>query len=417
MKKLLTGLALSGLVLLAQAGNKEDIANAMKAGQWQDAQARLEQVLTQHPENAQAHYWMAETHYRLGQYPQAKAQLDEALRLDPEHKFTNNPKALAALQNRLKSVGGPSSPAPQAQAGQGPALPQAQAPVTREAQAAANPPAKKSGTSWFTWLLIGGAIIGLAMWFTRRTVKDAKEDERKELTAQLEASLNDIRDASRAIDSRSELAIEARFAMSDRARTCEQQLVAELARIKTRDEFSATRELVAQARDVAAELRGQERPSERAARLREAQLQAEAQRAQAYGQQGYGPGYGQGYGPGHGGYPQQGPGMGGVLAGAALGAVAGMAVGSAMASDSHGASHAGGGQQGGGQGYQPFDAEPQVDVSGGSGGDWSTGSSSSNWDSGSSSSSWDSGSSSSSWSSDSSSSDIDFGGGGGDDWS
>ena len=159
MKKLLTGLALSGLVLLAHAGNKEDIANAMKAGQWQDAQARLEQVLTQHPENAQAHYWMAETHYRLGQYPQAKAQLDEALRLDPEHKFTNNPKALAALQNRLKSVGGPSSPAPQAQAGQGPALPQAQAPVTREAQAAANPPAKKSGTSWFTWLLIGGAII------------------------------------------------------------------------------------------------------------------------------------------------------------------------------------------------------------------------------------------------------------------
>ena len=127
MKKLLTGLALSDLVLLAHAGNKEDIANAMKAGQWQDAQARLEQVLTQHPENAQAHYWMAETHYRLGQYPQAKAQLDEALRLDPEHKFTNNPKALAALQNRLKSVGGPSSPAPQAQAGQGPALPQAQA--------------------------------------------------------------------------------------------------------------------------------------------------------------------------------------------------------------------------------------------------------------------------------------------------
>ena len=63
---------------------------------------------------------------------------------------------------KLAEVGGRlSNPALQAQVITIPALP---------VQAAANLPAKKSGTSWFTWLLIGGAIIGLAMWFTCRTV-------------------------------------------------------------------------------------------------------------------------------------------------------------------------------------------------------------------------------------------------------
>ena len=42
---------------LKQAVHSQMIA-AMKAGQWSDAQARLEQVLSKHPENAQAHNLM-----------------------------------------------------------------------------------------------------------------------------------------------------------------------------------------------------------------------------------------------------------------------------------------------------------------------------------------------------------------------
>ena len=107
MKKLLTGLALSGRSLLAQAlATRGRHRHAMKAGQWQDAQARLEQVPTQHPENAQAHYWMAENPLPPGPVPQAKAQLDEAFALTPEHKFTNNPRRWPPWQNWLKSVGG-----------------------------------------------------------------------------------------------------------------------------------------------------------------------------------------------------------------------------------------------------------------------------------------------------------------------
>ena len=58
----------------ANAGPKEDIEAALRAGRWQEAETQLHQVLEKHPGNATAHYWLAQAEYRQGKLQEAAAE-------------------------------------------------------------------------------------------------------------------------------------------------------------------------------------------------------------------------------------------------------------------------------------------------------------------------------------------------------
>lgn len=55
------------------AGTKEEIEAHLRAGRWQQAEAELQQVLDKHPDNATAHYWLAQAQYRQGRTQEAAA--------------------------------------------------------------------------------------------------------------------------------------------------------------------------------------------------------------------------------------------------------------------------------------------------------------------------------------------------------
>src|SRR5262249_5151895 len=85
----------------ALAGMKEDIQADMKAGRWAQADARLEQVLDKHPDNALAHYWRAQVKLREGQRDAARDELPQAKRLDPAQAFASDKAVLARLEREL----------------------------------------------------------------------------------------------------------------------------------------------------------------------------------------------------------------------------------------------------------------------------------------------------------------------------
>ena len=51
--------------------------------------ARLDVVLRKHPENALAHFWLAEVKFEQGQIEAAKAELQKARELDPSESFAS----------------------------------------------------------------------------------------------------------------------------------------------------------------------------------------------------------------------------------------------------------------------------------------------------------------------------------------
>ena len=335
--------------ITALAGSKEDIAADMTAGRWAQADTRLAQVLAQHPDNALAHYWRAQVKLREGQLDAARADLAEAKRLDPTHKFAGDAAALAKLERELA----PAAPAPRTVLPSPPDLPVVSAPAEA---------AKKSHTG--VWIGLGLiALAALMVLATRSANKRNRDDERQQVRASLEEAYNDLRDAAKAIDFRGELSPEQRLALSDRVLRAQGDVSAHLATLGTRTDLSQSRQLVQRVRDIAAEVRGEERPSEIDARRA-----LEAQRLQAMN-------------PPMGAMqpPMGAPGSGLGIAGAALGGLAaGAVLGGLMSGSQSAHAHGRADDASGGPRFTPIDdfdgGGNSVDIGGSGDGGWDNGS-------------------------------------------
>ena len=359
----------------ALAGAKEDIAADMRAGRWTQAEQKLDGVLRKHPETARAHFWLAEVKFEQGQIDAAKAELAQARALDPSESFASKKTMIQRIDQAPAGATRPEVPAaPQA-------LPQ---PAPVAATQAVETPRRESretrressgGISWFWLLALGG--LGFFLWRKlKQSVAGGSPADVERWRGALMEAHKDLGDAVAAADANPAFSPEQKLATYDRVRKAQADISAHISTLASRRDFAETESLILRSRDIAAEIRGEEKPSDKAMRMQEARMQAEAQaRAQ-------GPGYGYGQ-PGYG----QGGGLGGALGtAAAVGvgvAIGSMMSGSAEASERH-RRHSDDGSGGGG--YIPFDngSSNDLDLGGSDAG-----------------ASWDSGGS-----------DIDVGGGG-----
>jgi len=338
----------------AFAGTKEDIQADMRAGRWTQADARLDEVLAKHPDNALAHYWRAQVKLRLGQLDAARSDLADAKRLDPAHKFSADPSAFARLERELAPPAAATT-TPTTTPALSPAIARAPEPLPSPAPVERAQP-ERAGSHTGTWIVIALiALVVLMVWATRSAKRRGIDAERDRLRALLTEADNDLRDAGKAIDFRAGLTPEQRLALSDRVLRAQGDIASHLSTLTTRTDLAQTHELLRRVRDIAAEVRGEERPSDI-----EARRELERQQMQ---------GIGMGQGPvivqqGGSGLGTAGAVLGGVAAGAVLGSILG---GSERA-------HARTMDDGGGR-YTPIDDFDGGDASridvGGSGGDWS----------------------------------------------
>jgi Tetratricopeptide repeat len=333
----------------ALAGTREDIQADMRAGRWAQADARLEQVLAKHPDNALAHYWRAQVKLREGQLDAAREDLGEAKRLDPEHKFAGDKAVLAKLERALAPaapVVRSTDPVP------------APMPV-QHAQPVPMPEQQASSSHIGLWIVLAlAALAALMIWATRSARKRGLDAEREQVRAQLEEASNDLRDASKAIDFRAELSPEQRLALSDRVLRAQGDVASHLATLATRSDLSQSHELLRRVRDIAAEVRGEERPSDiEARRVQAANIPGSVMQQ-----------------------PMGMPGSGLGTAGAAVGGLAaGVVIGSLLSGSEH--AHARTVEPDAGPRYTPIDdfdgGGNGVDVGGsGDGGGWDSGGSS-----------------------------------------
>jgi hypothetical protein len=278
MKSMLKKAALLPLVVLAlhagaaHAGPKEDIEADMQAGRWSQAESRLQAVVAKNPKNAQAHYWLAQVEYHEGKYAAASAEAHRAIEIDPSEKFTTDTAVLAKLLSA------------DAHAGTRAAAP---AVVNPPPLPAAPAPKPSRGFPW-GWLLVLG-VVGFLVWrVVRSTTGVAASREREQWRGQLRQAYTDLQDAVAASDANPQLTPETKLANYDRANKMRSALQAHEASLASRNDFGETAQLVARAHDVAAELRGEEPPSVRRARIEEQRAGAPVIVQQ--GGYGYGPG-------------------------------------------------------------------------------------------------------------------------------
>ncbi|MDT8999735.1 tetratricopeptide repeat protein [Paucibacter sp. APW11] len=360
LKHLLAAAILGLAALGAQAGAKEDIQADMKAGRWSQADQRLDEVLAKHPENALAHYWRAQAKFHLGQVDEAQAEVRRARELDPSENFARDKTVLRHImeapssQSQGKGVSTGLSSAPAiSPAPAEPAVPAAPArPAPREPE-----PKKSGGGFWMFALLIG---LGLLTWrLTRSRANGDQRAAREQWQGELQQASKDLGDAIAASDANPQLSQEAKLANYDRAKRAQGEISAHLSSLNSRKDFAETAALVLRSRDIAAEIRGEEKPSERAARM---EMQRQAMQPVYVQQPGYGPGYGG---------PQPSGGLGVLGTVAAVGA--GVAIGSMMSGSAEAHGHRRHEEDDGSNrgGYIPFDDDNRgggLDLGGSDGG-------------------------------------------------
>lgn len=365
LSRFLCGALIAIAAMSAEAGAKEDIQADMQAGRWSQADTRLTDALRKHPDNALAHYWQAQVKYREGQFNEARQHLSAAKELDPKLAFASDKASLAKLERALTQ---PAAPAVRNE----PIAPREArpAPVERVPAVSYEAPAapKKSGANFWMWV---GLIVlaGFIFWAVRTAKNRGLAGDRAAIKAKLEEALNDLRDAGKSIDFRADLSMEQRLALSDRVVRAQGDVSAHLATMANRSDLTPSVDLLRRVRDIAAEVRGEPRPSEIEA---ERELEMQRMRNANIGNQGMGTGLGMGMG-------NRGSGLG--TAGAALGGLAaGAVLGSLMSGSAHANTGGGGGSGGDGSGYTPIDdfdrgdASPSIDVGGsGDGGGWDSG--------------------------------------------
>ncbi len=287
----------------AFAGPKEDIEANLRAGHWQEAETQLHGVLEKHPNNALAHYWMAQAEYRQGKTQEAAGEARRAVEIDPARSFATDTKLLDTI---LAS---------------GNARVDAGSNATRPAITTPAPQAAPKSSSFGSVALIVLVFIagGALLWFVNRSREDAdKKAEREHWSGRLRQAITDLKDAVKASEADPQSTPEVKLANYDRAQQLQGSINNHLAGIASRTDYSETNELINKAHDVAAQIRGEEPPSVRQQRL-DAERQANMQAA--YAQQQMPPAYG--YGPG--GMPAPGgSGALGTIAAVGIGAAAGM---------------------------------------------------------------------------------------------
>lgn len=161
MKKLIVTLFLLCATTLALAlPSPKDIAAAVEAGQFLQAEAMLREVIKEKPTSAKAHFQLGEVLAREHRLADARQSLLEAQRLDPSLKFAKDPRHFQDLLAKVEA-GGASAPTATASpsASTAPAVSRPQ--LERTAPAA--PAQASSGFPW-GYVVAGGGILLLA-WF------------------------------------------------------------------------------------------------------------------------------------------------------------------------------------------------------------------------------------------------------------
>jgi uncharacterized protein len=112
MRKLLVAATLTAGLALGAAvpvfaddlPTADQIFQAEKAQHYDQAQQMISQVLRERPNNAKAHYVQAELFAKQGYLTQARSELSEAERLDPQEKFADK----GSILELKRQVGAPS---------------------------------------------------------------------------------------------------------------------------------------------------------------------------------------------------------------------------------------------------------------------------------------------------------------------
>lgn len=287
LKSLFLATLLSVVAMACHAGAKEDIQADMRAGRWTEADSKLSEVLSKHPDNALAHYWRAEVKFKLGEIAQAQDEARRAQAIDPSEKFASNKATLQRIL-QAKPVAAPHpEPATTLQQEVSPR------PVAEPPPAPMPQPEKSSGI-WLPFVLVAVVVAVLAWRFTRSAGRQQLDAERKRWAGALDEASRDLADALAASDANPQHSPEVKLGNYDRVRKAQADVAGHKSALASADDFSTTRDLVARSHDIAADIRGEERPSERAARLQAEQQALQAQRAAGQA----GPVYVQQTGPG-----------------------------------------------------------------------------------------------------------------------
>ena len=155
-----------GLAMAQSEPTLKQVYETAQAGQLDQAQAMMQQVLAAHPNSAKAHFVQAELSARQGKISQAREALASAEKLAPGLPFAT-PEAVSALRAQLAVRSSPQT-ANSGSSGLG------SWPVTKPTVAAAAFAAAPAAAPAFPWglalVLVGGAIaIGMFMFRKKST--------------------------------------------------------------------------------------------------------------------------------------------------------------------------------------------------------------------------------------------------------
>ena len=137
------------LVLLLSTGmalalpSPDDIARAVNAGQYAQAESMLNEVLHDKPNSAKAHYELGQVLEREGRVFEARGELQKAQTLDPSLKFASDPQRFNDMLAKLNAATAPTRVQP----------------VPAPAPAQYHAPAPAPASSSFPWLIIIGLVI------------------------------------------------------------------------------------------------------------------------------------------------------------------------------------------------------------------------------------------------------------------
>ena len=95
--------AVAGVAFADPEATPHQIYEAAQSGHMAQAQQMIDQVLSDHPQNAKAHFIASELDARIGDFPAARQQLATAKQLDPTQSFTNA-STLGALERQLTGM-------------------------------------------------------------------------------------------------------------------------------------------------------------------------------------------------------------------------------------------------------------------------------------------------------------------------
>lgn len=186
----------------------KQVEEAIRTGNYKQAESMLKEILTAKPDSAKAWYWMAQTEEKMGKPAQAKQALNKAEKLDPSLKFAS-PGAVQNMHARL----GDSQSVAQNNGQDGsiykdrPAVGSSangskSATGTAISPSKATTPAVPEQTGGHGWIYALGMVIvvfgGVGYWLTKRAKAKALEDQERDRKALL-ARANSIQERATAL--------------------------------------------------------------------------------------------------------------------------------------------------------------------------------------------------------------------------